>query len=85
MHAIGIDNYVAGSRCQIRFDRWCDRSPGRLGLIRTPLGSLQLMAEPIFSERRLILHGLHVQNVDLLPNALGAANLRRLVEIAMEG
>ena len=29
-------------------------------LTRTPLGMLELMAEPVFGERRLILRGVHV-------------------------
>jgi hypothetical protein len=53
-------------------------------LIKTPLGTLELMAEPILSKRRLMLRGLHVQGVDLRPNALGPANLRRLAAIVME-
>lgn len=46
--------------------------------IRMPLGTLELMAEPMFSEGRLILRDLHMQSVDLRTNALGPANLRRL-------
>ena len=53
-------------------------------MIKTPLGTLELMAEPIFGERRLVLRGLHVQSDDLRANTLGPANLRRLAEIAME-
>jgi hypothetical protein len=50
--------------------------------VSMPAGVLKLMAEPERVGRTLILHGLHMQ--DLVPNAVGAANLMVLVDVVME-
>src|SRR5262245_8968318 len=51
--------------------------------IGTPLGEIQLMAEPFEQGRVLRLLRTHVQS-DAGSNAFGIASLRRIAEIAME-
>ena len=69
---------------QITFDLVDDMTtdPVVTVAITTPVGVLKLMAEPERVGRTLILHGLHMQ--DLVPNAIGVANLMVLADMAME-
>ena len=51
--------------------------------VSTPVGTLKVMAEPEKRGRTLVLHGLHMQ--DLEPNRIGAANLMVIARVVMEG
>jgi hypothetical protein len=52
--------------------------------IKTPAGTLRLMAEPEWPGRVLILHGCHMHGEDVGPNAFGWRELRWLAAAAME-
>jgi hypothetical protein len=50
--------------------------------VATPAGMMKLMAEPERIGRTLVLHGVHMQ--DLMPNAVGVANLFVLADVVMQ-
>jgi hypothetical protein len=52
--------------------------------IRTPLGDLEVMAEPKVIGRRLLLEGLHMHGLDGGPGGFGWAGLRALAQAVME-
>jgi hypothetical protein len=51
----------------------------------TPGGRLSVMAEPLKDGTTLVLQGLHIHgDHGVLPNTVGAANLRAIADVVME-